>query len=352
MRSLLTRRLARFAPKLAGASLTDRLIGGGGALLCVGLTALICGLAFGHGGYLPLLVAPMGASAVLLFAVPASPLAQPWSIIGGNTISALVGVTVVRLVPDPTLAAATAVALAIVAMSLLRCLHPPGGAAALTAVLGGPAVLAAGYGFPFLPVGINSALLVASGYLFHRLTRRHAYPHVASAQASGRSDRVGFRPEDVDAAVDDLGETFDIDRDDIDRLLRQVEFRALNRASQGFLCADVMLRGTPRIRDTASVTEAQSLLLEHEAMVLPVLDARGRVVGTVGFHELSRAAVSVGEVMSPVATAAPDTFALDLLAPLSDRRTTAVMIVDERGGLLGMVTQADLLAASALMPHR
>ena len=82
----------------------------------------------------------MGASALLLFAIPSSPLAQPWSIVGGNTVSALIGLLVSRYVPEPAVAAGCAVAFAIAAMSLLRCLHPPGGAAALTAALGGPAV--------------------------------------------------------------------------------------------------------------------------------------------------------------------------------------------------------------------
>jgi CBS domain-containing membrane protein len=82
-----------------------------------------------------LLVAPMGASAVLLFAVPASPLAQPWSIVGGNLVSATVGVACATWISDLVDAAALAIALAICAMFALRCVHPPSGAVALTAVL-------------------------------------------------------------------------------------------------------------------------------------------------------------------------------------------------------------------------
>jgi CBS domain-containing membrane protein len=197
-----------------------------GALLGIGLTALVCSAGFNglHLSLIPLLVAPMGASAVLLFAVPASPLAQPWSIIGGNTVSALVGITVVRFISDPIAASALAVALAIGAMSLLRCLHPPGGAAALTAVLGGPAVMASGYMFALAPVALDSALLVIFGWLFHRLSNRHAYPHSASDIPPHTSG--GFRREDVDKALRDLGETLDIDRNDLDHLLRQIEFNA------------------------------------------------------------------------------------------------------------------------------
>ncbi|UFH51096.1 HPP family protein [Pseudomonas sp. KNUC1026] len=72
------------------------------------------------------LVAPLGASAVLVFALPSSPLAQPWSVIGGNTLSALVGIACSRWVPDATVAAAMAVGLAIAVMMALRCLHPRG----------------------------------------------------------------------------------------------------------------------------------------------------------------------------------------------------------------------------------
>src|SRR5690606_20237739 len=81
------------------------------------------------------LLAPLGASAVLVFAAPASPLAQPWSVVGGNTVSALVGVLCASWLPEVVPAAALAVALAIAVMFALRCLHPPGGAMALSAVL-------------------------------------------------------------------------------------------------------------------------------------------------------------------------------------------------------------------------
>src|SRR5688572_32570628 len=129
-----------FVPILAGATLRDRVIACVGALASIAITGAVCGFALGNGYDVPLIVAPMGASAVLLFAVPASPLAQPWSIIGGNTISALMGIIAAYLIHDPIIAIGVGVSLAIGAMSLTRCLHPPGGAAALTAVLGGPVV--------------------------------------------------------------------------------------------------------------------------------------------------------------------------------------------------------------------
>ena len=123
-----------FRPILAGAQFGDRLRAGLGAACGILFTGLIAALAT-HAGSSPLLVAPIGASAVLVFAVPASPLAQPWSVIGGNTVSGLWALLVVALVPHTALAAAIAVGGAIVVMSLARCLHPPGGAVALSVVL-------------------------------------------------------------------------------------------------------------------------------------------------------------------------------------------------------------------------
>lgn len=217
-----------FAPILAGASLYDRLAACAGAAIGITLTAVVTTAVLGESPAAFWIVAPMGASAVLIFAVPASPLAQPWPVIGGNVISGMVGVAVASLVPSPAIAAGLAVGGSILAMSLLRCLHPPGGAAALTAVIGGPAVAAAGWVFPILPVGINAAILAATGVIFHRVSR-HSYPHrpaLGPAALPLPGDDPTPHPEDLDAALADLGETFDIGREDLDQLFERVRIHA------------------------------------------------------------------------------------------------------------------------------
>ncbi|WP_284271117.1 HPP family protein [Mesorhizobium huakuii] len=342
-----------FAPILAGATLRERLLACIGATIGIALTGLISGLAMGGGPHVALLVAPMGASAVLLFAVPASPLAQPWSIIGGNSISALVGVTVAHFIHDPVMASGLAVALAIAAMSFTRCLHPPGGAAALTAVLGGPAVISAGFLFPFVPVALNSIILVTLGLLFHRLARRN-YPHVAAppANSHGTADppaqqRVGFRPEDIDAALTTLDETFDIGREDLERLLRQVELQAMVRSHRTLLCQDIMSRDVVSVPEQATADEARRQLLDHNIRTLPVVDADARLVGAVGLRELTKATDTVKSVMSKAGTASSETPAMSLLPVLTDGRSHAVVIVDGERRILGLITQTDLLAAAA-----
>lgn len=202
-----------FRPILAGAVLRDRLLAGVGATFGIALTGVLAAVLAGEGS-LPLLVAPIGASAVLVFAVPASPLAQPWPVIGGNLLSALWGLLVAQCVATPVAAAALAVGGAIVMMSLLRCLHPPGGAVALGVVLAA-GHLPDGWLYPWLPVGLDSALLVLAGMFFHRLSR-HVYPHRPAAPVPTPSP---FAAADIDAALAGMHESFDIAREDLDALL-------------------------------------------------------------------------------------------------------------------------------------
>ena len=345
-----------FTPILAGATLRERAFACLGALVAIALTGWICSLIFGHSTHLPFIVAPIGASAVLLFAVPTSPLAQPWSIIGGNTLSALVGVVVTQFVHDPILAIGLAVALAIGVMSLTRSLHPPGGAAALTSVLGGPAVTAAGFLYPFVPVALNSILLVLIGLCFHKLSKR-AYPHKPAIPVNTHKtadlpsqQRLGFRPEDVDAALAAMGETFDIDRNDLDLLLRQVETQALVRSHGPLLCSEIMSRDVISVADDADPAEARALLLLHNIRSLPVIDATRHLLGTVGLRELTLPATRVAEIMSPAATAAPSAPAASLLPVLTDGKTHAVVIVGADKAILGLISQTDLLVAMMHAP--
>lgn len=216
-----------FRPILAGARPLDRLVACIGATICLALTMFVCMQLELTAADLPLIVAPLGASAVLIFAVPASPLAQPWSVVGGNTISALVGVAIFQHVADPMLAAGLSVGLAILAMSLCRCLHPPGGAAALTAVIGSQGIHAAGYGFAFAPVALNSIAIVSLAMFFHRMSG-HSYPHEPVPDAAA-AQAAGLHLEDIDRALAELPDSFDISREDLDVLLSKAEAHALAR---------------------------------------------------------------------------------------------------------------------------
>lgn len=212
------------APLLAGASSRDRLVACAGALLAITVAAALCHRLLPLAPGLPFLAAPIGASAVLVFALPASPLSQPWPVIGGNMVSAATGTLAALLFWRPEIAAGVAVSGAILLMSLLRCLHAPGGGTALVTALASPPVAASGFAFAVLPVAANAIALVAVAFLFH-LVSGHSYPHRPSARLVPAVPET-FHRDDIDKALADMGETFDISRDDLDLLLTRAEYHA------------------------------------------------------------------------------------------------------------------------------
>jgi CBS domain-containing membrane protein len=211
--------LAAFWPRPMSVSWPERLrgaIGGGFGIAFAAFVSLATAKALHLS---PWLVAPIGASAVLVFAVPASPLAQPWSVIGGNTVTAIAGLLACNLIPDPLIAASVAVGLAIAAMFALRCLHPPGGAMALLVVLTHTRALE----FALFPAFTNSLLLVLAGLVYHAATR-HSYPHVPKPAPVD-----GLIESDFQAAIAHETEWLDIDPADLRRLIAAAERHAEER---------------------------------------------------------------------------------------------------------------------------
>ncbi|UDY23384.1 HPP family protein [Nocardioides sp. Kera G14] len=224
-----------FRPILPGATLRGRLIGCVGILVSLMLTALLSDLvADSHGG-LPLLVAPMGAAAALLFILPTSPFSQPWVVIFGNTISATVGLVVAGLIDNTMVAGSLAVVLAIIAMSFTRSLHPPGASMALGAVLGTPLTERWHWLFPLVPVALNASVLVLFALAFHRLTGE-VYPHPRStpdtdAPETTTDTAVVISEADIDAAIAAHHETLDIDRRDLVAIIRAAQREAVARSA-------------------------------------------------------------------------------------------------------------------------
>ncbi|OBU87205.1 HPP family protein [Chromobacterium subtsugae] len=338
--------LRGFWPQAIAASPRDRLAGSLGAAFGLIAAAWLSRHALGEAN--PWFIAPMGASAVLLFAVPASPLAQPWSIIGGNLCASLVGVSCARLIGDPALAAGAAAALAIALMFPLRCLHPPSGAVALTAVLGGPAVARLGYGFVWHPVLLNSLLLAAAALLFNRLAGRR-YPHNQSA-APTPSERVGVSRADLHAALAERGEVVDVSEDDLEDILQRAEERLHQRRFGALRCADFMAREVLSVGADARCADALALLRAHRFEALPVTASDGRLLGEITLRGLLAEAVRpdarVGQWMDPRPhTSSPDDPIERLIHPFADRGVARSMVVDADGRLLGLVGQGDLIAA-------
>ncbi|WP_109481878.1 HPP family protein [Paraburkholderia sp. C35] len=344
-----------------------------GALIGIAFTGGSMHLLLGPDASIPMLIAPMGASAVLLFAVPASPLAQPWSIIGGNLVSATVGVTCAMLISDPVAAAALAVGVSIALMFALRCVHPPSGAVALTAVVGGPAIHALGYGFVLEPVLIQSAALLGAALVYHAVTG-HRYPHAlriapaapqaAAAAASGHN----ITRADLEAVLNRRGELLDIDPEDLETLFRETQLQAYARTFSELACRDVMSAPVVSIAPDTTLRAAADLLQRHAIKALPVIDRRQHVVGIVTRADLANKPKSadlrlmeaiaarlfkrdatrgrlVSTVMTThVRTVATSTPIVELVPLFADDGHHHIPVIDSHDRLVGIITQSDLIA--------
>ncbi|MBD9482741.1 HPP family protein [Pseudomonas sp. PDM14] len=183
-------------------------------------------------------VASMGASAVLLFVVPHGALSQPWAVIGGHGLSAAVGVACQMLLPDSPFTPALAVALAILVMQYARCIHPPGGATALSAVIGGQAVHDLGFAFVLSPVLLNAAVMLLVAVLFNCLFPWRRYPAALARQPAPISNPGGLSPEDFYHALRQVDSYIDIRFDD---LLEIVQLAQQHAQAQRLEAADIVL---------------------------------------------------------------------------------------------------------------
>lgn len=194
-----------------------------------------------------LIVASMGASAVLLFAVPHGKLSQPWALIGGHLISACIGVTVGKLVPSTIPAAALAVGLAIGAMHYARCIHPPGGASALAAVVSGSKVHALGYMYVLTPVMLNVAiiLLVAIAVNLPFPWRRYPaglksiFSKFKAEEPRELREQPGIQLVDIRYAIEQMDIVVDVTDDDLNEIFRLAQ----KHASEGHLSSEQILLG-------------------------------------------------------------------------------------------------------------
>ena len=147
-----------------------------GAALGIGVCGLLSAAVF-EPRETTLLIGSFGASAVLVYAAIRSPLAQPRNLVGGHVVSALVGVASWKAFGDTLwVAAALGVSLAIAAMLLTRTLHPPGGATALIAVIGGPKIHALGFLYALVPAGLGALVLLTVALAVNNLGRGRKYP--------------------------------------------------------------------------------------------------------------------------------------------------------------------------------
>ena len=370
--------LHNLLPAKPTVTLAEQLRASAGALAALALAAALSILWLGNAAVW--LIAPMGASAVLLFCLPGSPLAQPWAVIGGNVVSALVGVACYQLCGGHWLAAPLAGGLAIAAMFALRCLHPPGGAVALTAVLAGPAVHVLGFGFALLPVALNSALMVLAALAVNNLTGKR-YPHsqrsaLDNPHATGDlvpSARLGFQREDLDEVLAHYGQVLDVSRDDLENIILATEAHAYSRRFGVVTCGAIMSTHALTAEFSTELGEAWRMMRYHQVHAIPVLNRARRVIGmlsqgdflrysdlddfrTLGArlrhliartrHTHSDKPEVVGQIMSTnVSSAFVDTPIVELVPLMANSGLHHIPVLDAERRFAGIVTQSDVIAA-------
>lgn len=336
-----------------------------GLVLCVALVAL-----FAHGWGLasspPWMVASLGASAVLIIALPSSPLAQPWPVLAGSVVSYLVGVACAALVPDLAVASGLAVGLAVAVMLALRCLHPPGGGMALFAVLHPHESTVAGA----LSVALNVLILVLAGIAFNHLTGR-SYPHAQARPPSGRKKSGAFTSDDLDAALSHYNQVLDVSRDDLEGLLHLAGKAAFQRTLGELRCRQIMSAPVHTVAAQTPLRDAWALMRRHAIKALPVVDARNAVIGIVTVADFMRlASVELHEGMgqrlralilgrhkqpeqvqglmsAPVLQVQAEQHVMDLVPLFSDAGHHHIPVVDEAQQLVGIITQSDLVKTLA-----
>ncbi len=302
---------------------------------------------------LPFIVAPMGASAVLLFAAPASPLAQPWPVVGGNVVSSLVGVLTARAVSSTAAAAAIAVAAAIAIMIGLRCLHPPGGACALFAATASPIVHHQGLLFAVFPVAIDTVFLLLVAIAVNNLTGRR-YPHrpapvPASDAAATPAARVGLRLGDISGAIQRLDQGLDVHPGDVLALVHEAEVHAVDRQLGQLVVRTVMETDVATVQPFETIYRVRLIFSYNHIKAVPVVDAERHVVGIITIYDLFRLKiVDLGPaesiMSSPVTTVRDDTPVANLVRLMTEHGLRHLPVVDADDRLVGIVTRTELIA--------
>lgn len=320
----------------------------------------------------PIIVASMGASAVLLFIVPNSPLSQPWSFVGGQLLSATVGVTCAQFIPDVVWGAACAAGFSILVMLLLRCLHPPAAATALTPILAGTPI---GYSFVLIPVGLNVLVLLLMAIIFNRWLLGNSYPLLPQVDTKTReSDQsIGISDNDLKQALKNMNTFMDVSLEDLSKLLTDAEKNSFKRFKGNITCADIMVRNVPAVEYGTEVEDAWKIMLKDHLKAMPVIDRSRRVIGVItwadffkfmnlnthqSFQETLRTFIrrtpdistnkpeSVGHIMTAPVKVLPETAHIAELIPLmSQQGLRQIPIVNHENRLVGMVYQTHLIAA-------
>lgn len=222
--------LASFKPGFDPVPISEKLRSGLIALVSV----LLLGFALhalSNGGFPLIMLSSMAAAAVLLYAVPHSPMAQPWPLVGGNLVAGLVGWICSLYIPDPIIATACAAGLAISAMHLAHCLHPPGAATAVVMVLNAPQLHQHGWQWAATSLVVNVLLSLLLALVLNNLVPGRHYP-VRRGVTKPTGISCELKPEDIEWALTQMDGVIDVTEEDLIDIYRMAAGRAKARVAK------------------------------------------------------------------------------------------------------------------------
>ena len=325
------------------------------------------------------LLAPMGASAIILFTFPSSPLAQPWSFLGGNLISAFVGITCVHFIVNPVICACIAIFIALTLMFALRCLHPPSGAVALITILGGDWIKDLGYMFIITPLAINTVLMLASAVIYNKLSgQRYPFPksrpNTTESQSplNSKESSSSLISKDLKTALTHSNELIDVDLGVLEELFLQTERIAFNRRTGSLQCQHIMNKNVTQLEFATHLSEAWQIIKQRNVQALPVVTKGGQLMGIVtrsdflkqietndyiSFTKKLKALLKknssstsnrpevVGQIMRTHTKTVLNTSPMVEVIPLMlEQKMRHVAVVNTQGIFVGMINQTDMIA--------
>ena len=371
--------LRSLGPAVPRAGLREALRAGLGVLAALAGLSLVPLLAPQELRQVSWLLPPFGATALLLFAVPSSPLAQPWSALVGNMLAALIGVAATHLPLDPGLRVALAVGLAVVAMILARAVHPPAGAVAMMTALAPEPVRQLGVWVVLMPVGLGTLALVALAAGYARLTGRHyparqfEAPNPHRTADAAPPERLGLTEDELTGILTRTRQALNLGVEDLARLVGAAELQAATHRTGPMTAAEIMSRDLITVQPETPLAEVAALFRRHRFTSLPVVGAEGRFLGVIfQIHLILRAQADAARLDRGFAAAArrlmdpkraPGVLAADLMAVaiprvspqtpiaallpmMADGRVDAVPVLQGQA-ITGIVTRTDLIAALA-----
>jgi CBS domain-containing membrane protein len=302
-------------------------------------------------------------------------MSQPWPLFGGQLVSVLIGVACAQWIPQMVIASALAVSGAIAAMRYLRCLHPPGGASALIAVVGGPQIHSLGFSYALVPVAINVLVMLLVSMVLYRVILHRPYPAKAVLENPDNAEPLRFTPpfsrSDLSDALSELGTVVDISEQDLATIYSLAMTRLHERQLSGLTCGAVMSTDVVKLEFATELEDTWRLFTQHRISGAPVVDVADRLIGIVTTSDLLRNADArdepgyahriqnfirrteghtsdkaevAGQVMSqPVISVRESELLVSTLALFTKHSFHHLPVVNDADKLVGMLTRADLL---------